>query len=194
MKGSKYFETFRGAKNENRWSRAAMGGLILVCILLSFSLVSRKQAIVQIPPGLTQQGTLLPENASPPIKEAWAAYFAETLGNVTPRSADFTARRLSPYLSASIYRDVMLLIAREVKTIKDQSVSTSFEPTNVFYVPSQDVVVVSGQYSMRGIQKQSVESVKTFVLGVNIRNYMVTLTSLQTYAGPWTPPVTKDAR
>lgn len=194
MKGSKYFETFRGAKNENRLSRVVILGLTLVCILLSFSLMSRKQAIVQIPPGLTEQGTLLPDNASPPVKEAWGAYFAETLGNVTPRSADFTARRLSPYLSAPIYKDVMQLIAKEVKTIKDQSVSTSFVPTNVFYVPSQDVVVVSGQYSMRGIQKQSIESVKTFVLGVTIRNYMVTLTSLQTYAGPWTPPTTKDAR
>ncbi|ODU51297.1 MAG: hypothetical protein BGO50_01640 [Rhodanobacter sp. 67-28] len=191
MKGRTYLDTFRGAVSENKISRYIILGLTIVIFVLSVSLFERKQTVVQIPPGLTQPGTVLPENASPAVKEAWGAYFASALGNVTPRTADFTARMLQPYVSAAISTDLMELIARETKTIKDQSVSTSFVPTDVFYVPSQDVVVVSGQYTMRGMEQRAKSSVKTFVLGVGIRNYLVTLTSLQTNEGPWVPPAPK---
>ncbi|ODU51253.1 MAG: hypothetical protein ABS98_07190 [Lysobacteraceae bacterium SCN 69-48] len=191
MKGRTYLDTFRGAVSENKISRYIILGLTIVIFVLSVSLFERKQTIVQIPPGLTQPGTILPDNASPAVKEAWGAYFAGALGNVTPRTADFTARMLQPYVSAAISTDLMELIARETKTIKDQSVSTSFVPTDVFYVPSQDVVVVSGQYTMRGMEQRAKSSVKTFVLGVSIRNYLVTLNSLQTNEGPWVPPAPK---
>ncbi|MBQ4855726.1 hypothetical protein IMW82_13695 [Rhodanobacter sp. B2A1Ga4] len=191
MKGQTYLDTFRGAVNENKISRLIILGLTIVIFVLSVALFARKQTVVQIPPGLTSPGTLLPDNASPEVKETWGAYFAGALGNVTPRTADFTARMMQPYISASIYKDLMELIARETKTIKDQSVSTSFIPTDVFYVPSQDVVVVSGQYTMRGMEQRAKQSVKTFVLGITIRNYMVSLTSLQTYEGPWVPPAPK---
>ncbi|MEY2161457.1 TraE/TraK family type IV conjugative transfer system protein [Rhodanobacter sp. FW106-PBR-LB-2-11] len=191
MKGRTYLDTFRGAVSENKISRYIILGLTIVIFVLSVSLFERKQTIVQIPPGLTQPGTILPDNASPAVKEAWGAYFAGALGNVTPRTADFTARMLQPYVSARISTDLMELIARETKTIKDQSVSTSFVPTDVFYVPSQDVVVVSGEYTMRGMEQRAKSSVKTFVLGVAIRNYLVTLTSLQTNEGPWVPPAVK---
>ena len=191
MKGRTYLDTFRGAVSENKISRYIILGLTIVIFVLSVSLFERKQTIVQIPPGLTQPGTILPDNASPAVKEAWGAYFAGALGNVTPRTADFTARMLQPYVSAAISTDLMELIARETKTIKDQSVSTSFVPTDVFYVPSQDVVVVSGQYTMRGMEQRAKSWVKTFVLGVSIRNYLVTLNSLQTNEGPWVPPAPK---
>lgn len=193
MKGSKYFETFRGSKLENKYSRYVILGLTLTVLILAFQVTTRKQTVVQIPPGLTAEGKIMPDNASESVKKAWGTFFALALGNVTPRSADFTARVLSPHISSAVHKRMMELIAAETKTIKDQSISVSFTPTDVFYVPSTKKVVVTGQFVIHGLRDNGKTSVKTYVMGVNFKNYMVTLTSIDTYTGSWRPPAPKDS-
>jgi conjugal transfer pilus assembly protein TraE len=189
MKSDLYRDSFEGMRQERRVTRLSTLGLVLALVLCLFYIATRDATVVMVPPGLNEKGDITKNNASSAVKEAWGAYIAESLGNVTPQNADFVARNLGALIDPAVYKKLMSVIGQQAQLIKDEQVTIQFADNAVFYVPSQDIVVVSGEYTMRGMRNEETRKVMTYELGLRVRNYQVSLSSLDLYEGPWRPGV-----
>ncbi|MHB8742090.1 MAG: TraE/TraK family type IV conjugative transfer system protein [Sulfuricaulis sp.] len=192
MKAEIYRDSFEGMRSERRMTRLTLLGLTLALVLCLFYIATREATVVLVPPGLTEKGDITKNDANSAVKEAWGAYIAETLGNVTPQNADFVARNLGSLIDPAVYKKLMSVIGQQAQLIKDEQVTIQFADNAVFYVPSKDIVVVSGEYTMRGMRDEETRKVMTYELGLRVRNYHVALTSLDLYEGPWRPGVDRE--
>lgn len=193
MKLSTYWASWDATRLENRFGRFVMILLSAATLLLAIAVLNKDPIVVQIPPGLTDKGTVMVDEASESVKESWAMYFADQLGNVTPRTADFVDKKLAPHLSTAISAQVRQLIAAQAKEVKDEQVTIQFSPTDVFSLPDGSVVV-TGEYMIRGLRQDERRFVQTFEFGIRVRNYHVVLTSLDAYEGPWRPVEERQKR
>lgn len=184
MKLSNYLSSWDATRLENRYGRFVMVLLSAATLLLTVAVMNKDPIIVEIPPGLTEKGAVMVDDASDAVKESWAMYFADQLGNVTPRTADFVDRKLARHLSTSISTQVRALIAAQAKEVKEEQVTIQFSPTDVFALPD-GTVAVTGEYAIRGLRQDERRFVQTFEFGIQVRNYLVVMTSLDAYEGPW---------
>jgi len=192
MKATDYRNSFDGMRDERRSTRLIILFLAGALLLSMFYIISRDESIAMIPPGLTEKGLISKTTANSAVKEAWGAYIAESLGNVTPENADFVAKNLGSLIDPSVYKKLMEVIGQQSQLIKDEQVTLQFVTNAVFYVPSKDIVVVSGEYTIRGMRQEETRNVRTYEIGLRVRNYNVALTSLDLYEGPWRPGVDRD--
>ncbi|MHB8446817.1 MAG: TraE/TraK family type IV conjugative transfer system protein [Rudaea sp.] len=192
MKAETYRDSFEGMRSERRSTRLTLMGLTLALVLCLFYIVTREATVVLVPPGLNEKGDITKNDANSAVKEAWGAYIAESLGNVTPQNADFVARNLGSLIDPGVYKKLMSVVGQQAQLIKDEQVTIQFADNAVFYVPSKDIVVVSGEYTMRGMRDEETRKVMTYELGLRVRNYHVALTSLDLYEGPWRPGADRE--
>jgi len=192
MKAQDYRNSYDGLHYERRISRLTVLALAGALVLALFFIATRDATVVMIPPGLSEKGEVSKSAASSAVKEAWGAYIAESLGNVTPETADFVAKNLGSLIDPSVYKKLMEVIGQQSQLIKDEQVTLQFVTNAVFFVPSRDIVVVSGEYTIRGMRQEETRNVRTYELGLRVRNYNVALTSLDLYEGPWRPGVDRD--
>jgi len=192
MKADDYRNSFDGMRHERRISRLVLLGLTFSLVMCLLYISTRDATVVMIPPGLSEKGEVSKTTANSAVKEAWGAFIAESLGNVTPENADFIAKNLGAMIDPSVYKKLMEVIGQQSQLVKDEQVTLQFATNAVFYVPSQDVVVVSGEYTIRGMRQEETRKVMTYELGLRVRNYNVALTSLDLYEGPWRPGVDRE--
>ena len=93
-----FLATWRGLTLENRLHRLAVLGLIGTNLITAVALLRADHTVVLVPPVLEGQVSVARESASQEVKEAWALYVAELLGNVSPSSAELSRRRSIPCL------------------------------------------------------------------------------------------------
>lgn len=189
-----YLSTWKGTLAENRLGRHVMLVQAAVILVLGFALASRHPVVVMIPPGLTDKGAVMVDDANEAVRTAWGGFFADTLANVTPRTADFLDKKLGPFLAPDISSKVRDLIAAQAKQIKDEQVSIQFSATDVWAVPDTDTVVVTGEYTIHGIREAEKRTTRTFEFGIKIVNYRVVLTGIDVYEGPWRPSTEREKK
>lgn len=187
MKLAQYSQTLGGALKENQLSRLVILGLVVSNLLSLFIALSKHDIVVMVPPGLSTKSELAHNQASAGIKESWATYIAMMLGNVTPRTAPYLTETLGKFIAPGAYKTILDAISTQTKLIQDQQVTIQFVPNEVFYLPAKDVVVVSGEFSMRGMRDAERQMVRTYEIGIGVQDYMVRMTSLKVYEGPWSP-------
>jgi len=86
---SDFLSTWRGLTLENRLHRLAVLGLIGTNLVIAVALLRAERTVVLVPPVLEGQVSVARANASQEVKEAWALFVAELLGNVSPAGAEF---------------------------------------------------------------------------------------------------------
>lgn len=187
MKITEYARTLGGALQENKLTRYVLLGLVLANVVLAFIALTKKDVIVLVPPGLTQRSELAENQASAGVKESWATYIAMTLGNVTPRTAPYLTETLGKVIAPRAYKTLLNNINEQTRVIEDQQVTVQFVPNEVFYLPESDVVVVSGEFTLRGMRDAEKHLVRTYEIGMTVQDYMVRMDSLKVYEGPWSP-------
>jgi conjugal transfer pilus assembly protein TraE len=86
-----FLATWRGLTLENRLHRLAVLGLIGTNLITAVALLRADHTVVPVPPVRDGQVSVSRERASREVKEAWALFVAELLGNVSltpcPRTA-----------------------------------------------------------------------------------------------------------
>jgi conjugal transfer pilus assembly protein TraE len=87
---------------------------------------------------------------------------------------------------------MLAAVNEQAEQIKSEQIAIQFAPKQVFYHPVLKKVIVSGDYIIRGARNTEQNMVRTYILGVTVRNYTVQLTSLETQEGPWAEPNAKQ--
>lgn len=185
MKMSLYVKTWRGALAENKFSRYIILLLSITVLVLAISLMGKDTKIVLVPPEMTQESAVASNNADAPYKEAWATYVAMMLGNATPRTAPYISESIGKLMSPAVYRTMMDGLTEQASRISDEQLTIQFSPNQTFYLPAKDVVVVTGEYVIRGMQASEQRMVRTYEIGIDVSNYVVRVDSLTAYEGAW---------
>lgn len=187
MKMADRFKTLKGALEENKVSRYVLLVLAVANVLLAILAFGRDQMVVMVPPNLSEKVEISESQASSGLKESWATYVAMMMGNVTPRNAAYLSELVGKIVAPNIYKDFLESISEQTKLIEDEQLTLQFTPSQVFYLPEKDVVVVSGEFSLRGMRDVEKRMVRTYEIGIAIKNYRVQINSFAVYEGPWNP-------
>lgn len=185
MKMSDRFKTLKGALAENTINRYVLLVLVAANLVLAILAFGRKETVVMIPPNLSEKVEISESEASSGLKESWATYVAMMMGNVTPRNAQYLTELIGKIVAPNIYKEFLDSITEQTQLIEDEQLTLQFTPSQVFYLPAKDVVVVSGEFSLRGMRSVEKRMIRTYEIGVAIRNYRAQITSFVVYEGPW---------
>lgn len=187
MKLDDYLKSWKGSLAENKYSRYIMLTMAIANLTLAMFVLSKNQTVVLVPPELKRESTVAAKSADGGYKEAWATHVAMLLGNVTPRTAQFVSEQVGKIMGPAVYRTMMDGITAQAQRIQDDQLTIQFAPTQTFYLPEKDVVVVTGEYTIRGMQDSEERMLRTYEVGVDVSNYAVRVDSLEVYEGAWSP-------
>lgn len=192
MKLSIFDKTWNGLHHQNRILLAICGAMLLSNLILGIALISKDKTVVLVPPRLMGEASVTANDADAAFKESFGLSLATMLGNVTPTTAPFLADNVARYVAPEAHREMIAAITEQADQIKGEQISIQFAPKEVFYHPGLKKVIVSGDYWIRGARNSEQKMVRTYELGLDVRNYSVQLASLKTYEGPWSPPNEKE--
>jgi conjugal transfer pilus assembly protein TraE len=176
-----FLATWRGLTVENRLHRLAVLGLIATNLVTAVVLFRAERTVVLVPPVLDGQVSVARASASQEVKEAWALYVAELLGNVSPTGAQFLQQALDPLLAPALRRPVLEVMAAQIAEIERERVAMRFEPRAVSYDPATDKVFVAGIQTTRGPGGKPEAHTRTYELVVGFANYRPVIRHLDVY-------------
>jgi conjugal transfer pilus assembly protein TraE len=176
-------KTWRGINRENRFHRIAAAILLVTNLLTLVALLRADRTVVLVPPILEGEVNVARDSASREVKQAWAVYVAELLGNVGARSADFIQLALEPLLSPDLRPAVMDVIGEQVEAIKRERVSMHFSPSALSFDPASGTSFITGTQVSVGPGAQPVRHQRTFEVRVAFRHYRPVITHLDVYPG-----------
>jgi conjugal transfer pilus assembly protein TraE len=187
MNYSEYLKSWKGSLAENKYSRYIILTMAIANLVLVMVALSKDQTVVLVPPELTRESKVASKQADAGYKEAWATHVAMMLGNVTPRTAKYVSEQVGKLMGPRVYRQMMDGITEQAKRIEDDQLTIQFAPNTAFYLPEKDVVVVTGEYTLRGMQDSEERMLRTYEIGIDVNNYAVRVDSMEVYEGAWTP-------
>nr|WP_242470177.1 type IV conjugative transfer system protein TraE [Thiococcus pfennigii] len=168
---------------ENRLHRLAVLGLIGTNLVTAVALLRADHTVVLVPPVLEGQASVARERASQDVKEAWALFIAELLGNVGPTSAEFIQQAVDPLLAPALRRPVLEVMAAQVREIQRERVSMSFNVRAIAYDPPTDKMFVTGVQTSSGPGGKPVTRTRTYELIVGFAHYRPVIRHLDVYPG-----------
>ena len=143
--------------------------ICLVIILILLVAVLSKRTLVTITPyTLVQDSWISNSDGADSYREAWALFFAQELGNITPDTIDFVSKRIGPLLSPAIYHDFMAIINSQAER-------------SVLYEPETNKTFVTGNLYTRSVSGKELRDFRTYEFEIGISNFAPVLLSMNTY-------------
>ncbi|KLB23167.1 TraE/TraK family type IV conjugative transfer system protein [Xanthomonas hortorum pv. gardneri] len=192
MKLRLFTSTWNGLHLQNHLLLAFSVLMIICNLFLGIALIAKDKTVVLVPPRLIGEASVTANDADAAFKESFGLSLATMMGNVTPTTAPFLADNVARYVAPEAHREMIAAVSEQAEQIKGEQISIQFAPKEVFYHPGIKKVIVSGDYWIRGARNSEQKMVRTYELGLTVRNYSVQLSSLKTYEGPWTQPKEKE--
>lgn len=191
MNWPSFRQSYGAMARERSGSRFIISGLVVLCLVLSFGLITKKPVVILVPPDLSQESEIAANNASAPVKKAWGLVVANLVGNVTPGNVEFVQRSLEGLLAPTLYNDLLKSLQDQALTIQEGQMSLSFVPESVTYQKSHNLVFVSGQSTKRGPFSEPVQEKRTYEFEIVVKNYRPYVLTWEAYAG--NPRVKRNA-
>ena len=177
-------ETFDGMRNDNRFMRIVIVGLLVSNVVVGCNALTKDSIVTVVPPTLTEKGWLSSNQASQEMTEAWALYIATMLGNVTPSNAEVIKNAIGPILDSSIYQEVMEVLDKQIQLIRQDRVTLSFEPAKILRDNvNRNKLYVSGVSISEGPSGAKKRTDRTYEFEIIIKNYQPRLTWIGTNSG-----------
>lgn len=178
-----FLDTWRGLHLQNRILFGCVACLSVATLVLAWRTFSIETAVILVPEGLNRETRIMKDEADGKFREAWALFYAQLIGNVTPNTADFVEKTLAPSLSSSIYATVMKIVVAQVEDIKRDRVSLIFTPHEVTSEPASGKIFVTGDSVAEGPSGNAEKSTRTYEFKVDIQQYRPILAWVTSYKG-----------
>lgn len=184
MKITKLKASIQAVTKENYWGRVVIALLASVVLLLGVRVFSEKTVITMIPPNLNEVSQQYTNKATAGIHKAWSLFVAETLGNVTPETVSFVKETVGPLFGPKIRDEALILLDRQIDTLKRDQTSYSFEPREVQFDEANGTTYVIGRHYTHQAGKALPDRVnRTYEFRWGFSKYMPVLEHLDTYEG-----------
>lgn len=178
-----FLKTWRGTQAENRINRIIIGGMLLANTVLAVAAMRNEPTLVLVPDALSDRAEVGPAFADQGFKESWALYLAQTIGNITPATVEFTVDRIATLLSPRVYQQTIVDLRAQMHDIQRDQVTTRFEPREVLYEKSTDTVFVSGFSYTAGPTGAETRQPRVFEFQIEIDRYRPVFDRIETYQG-----------
>lgn len=178
---TRFRQTWQWLVAENRFHRVILVVALGTNLLTLSALLQAERTVVLVPPILESQVNIARDSASQDVKEAWALFVTELLGNVTPTNAPYLRRTLEPLLSPGLRRAIADSLDAQVEALRRDQVSVRFEPRSIHYDAVRDRVLVSGQQISTGPAAAPVRRPRLYEVRVTFRHYRPVITHLDAY-------------
>ena len=178
-----FLRTWRGTQAENRVNRVIIAGMLLANTVLAVAAMRNEPTLVLVPDALSDRAEVGPAFADQGFKESWALYLAQTIGNITPATVEFTVDRISTLLSPRVYPQTIVGLRAQMHDIQRDQVTTRFEPREVLYEKSTDTVFVSGFSYTAGPTGAETRQPRVFEFQIKIDRYRPVFDRIETYQG-----------
>lgn len=157
----------------------------MAVFLLAYLAMDKKETVIIEPITLTDQAWVQESKSSQNFKEAWALFYADMLGNVSPSSIDFIVAKISRFLSPKIYQQTLDLMYKQVEAIKQDRVTYRFVVDEIFSEEETGKTFVLGKTYTSGAssEKESMAMMQTFEFKIKIVNYAPVVEALNAYEG-----------
>ena len=175
---TRFRQTWQWLVAENRFHRALLVVLLGTNLLTLAALLQAERTVVLVPPILERQVNVARDSASQEVKEAWALFVTELLGNVTPGNAPYLRQTLEPLLAPGLRRAIADSLDAQVEALRRDQVSVRFEPRSIHYDAARDRVLISGRQISSGPAAAPVTRPRLYAVRVTFRNYRPTITHL----------------
>jgi conjugal transfer pilus assembly protein TraE len=182
MKLNDFLTSWESVHSENRIHRMLILGLLSTNILTGIAVLRTDRTVVLLPPALQKEVEISRREASSSLKESWALYLAELLGNVTPANGDFIEKNVAPLLAPGIYREVTEALSEQIRALKVDRVAVSFKPKQVFYEAETDKIFVTGDHVTQGPNSHPEIRGRTYEFRILFKDYRPLLDSIDVYA------------
>jgi conjugal transfer pilus assembly protein TraE len=184
MTFARFFRTWEGTRRLN----ALLGGVVLAQGIaiggLGLLVLRQDRTVTMVPPDFHQAVSVRRGQADPAFHEAWGAYFAGVLGNVTPGNVRFVRQALESHLCPEIFHDVVSQVERESMQMAQDRVSTRFLAQRVVYEAQTGKVFVQGQHVIDSAAGARRTTDRTFEFVLRVREFMPQVCGVASYAGP----------
>jgi conjugal transfer pilus assembly protein TraE len=181
MDFKRFFSSYSGVIQENRIWRALALVLVTANLVLGTVAFSRRETVVLVPANLSKEVRVGVAVGDRDYRETWGLFFAQLLGNVTPKTIDFVLERVGKCLSPGIYQETLKAMYAQAKELKVNNLAISFEPAEVAYDEKTDRVLVKGIALLKGAFGAPQTLARTYELGIEVRDYRPVLTYLASY-------------
>jgi conjugal transfer pilus assembly protein TraE len=174
------------------WSQAVRDNAtknVVIAVLIGSNAIAvlgwfrTETTVVLVPPLHDERMEVGSSHASEGYKRAWALMVAQLAGNVTPGNADLVLQMLGDLLSPSAYRAIAASLASQIADIKRDSITVSFEPREMRFVPKTSTVYVSGQFASQGVSGRPIKAMRTYEIVVDVRFGRPWITRFKPYSG-----------
>ena len=173
--------SYHAIKTEAGISRFTLALCAIALVLLSVKAVNQETVVVVQPWTMNTKGWIKEDGASQSYKEAWGLAVSQLLGNVTPGNLDFIGERLGPLLPIDKYQDVMTTLKAQSIQLKENRITTRFEPTKVLYEKSTEKVFIEGRYFSKAPGIREKRSKRTYEFLITMDSYLPQIVDMNTY-------------
>jgi conjugal transfer pilus assembly protein TraE len=181
---AEYLRSYNGMKRETLFYRLSVACLSVTVLALVGAFIVRDRVVVIAPYTLSSEAWVRSDDGSRSYKEAWALFFAQELGNVTPGNIDFVRERIGQLISPSIYKEFMEAMSQQALSIKEDRVVLRFEPGSVEYEKGTDKIFVSGRFFTKAFNEKETTELRTYEFRIRLSNYAPELVWMDTYSDP----------
>ena len=119
--------------------------LLILLLVLSACLFFRSERVIVLPPEVKREFWVEGNRFSPEYLEEMAVYFLHLALDVNQTTLPYNTEILSRYSDVETANYLREKYARDIKKLKDNDASTSFEVKEVTVFPEVNVVRVSGR-------------------------------------------------
>lgn len=183
MNFKKYLENWSGKVQEVEYHRKITIALLVILVIYSFLLFKKETVVIVKPFTLSQEASVMKDDSTQSYKESWGLALALLLGNATPGNVGYIKESLSPLLDSSIYVDTMVALQMQIDQIKEDRISTRFEPRAVFYETTTKKVFISGYSFIQSGAGKPEKKERTYEFIIEVSNYLPVIKLIDTYVG-----------
>lgn len=144
---------FGNSKALRSWSHAialgrylAQGNLVLAIavLFLSYSVLTKNETVVVVPPTFTEEITMVGNKASESFKTGWALFTANMAGNISGKNSKFVVDTLRKMFYAKDAEDYEKQLLAQVEALKVRGVRENFTPLDLIYNSEVDTTWIYG--------------------------------------------------
>lgn len=157
--------------------------MLIANVILACALAFKKDAVVLVPPRLTEETRLVADRTNAGYEKAWGLFLAQLLGNVTPGSVKFVRTAVEPLLSAEVWQQFVNVVEVQAEEIRLDHISIYFEPKTVIYEEESGNIFVSGLSIIKGPSGSEKRIQRTYEFRFRMGDFQPYLTWIDMYEG-----------
>lgn len=175
MRKSKFQISLKTKTSEIFFLRIIVGSLLITTFFLCVLVSRREVERIITPPVVTKEFRIQKDFGDPQYYQQMGLYFAQTIGNISHETTDFTLKLFNEYMTADLKESIRNSLIDQILKIKENNMDTIFVAKGV-NIEKNAVVTVAGKRTTY-INKEPIDEAHvSYKFEFEVRNWHIYIT------------------